>query len=463
MLNKETSNSLKIPEYCFRRRNFKGEGELENSKLHAFTDECWDSPRITPNFGDENDNLLPNRTLSRVPRIYSLAEGDFEDFENKPEALKPLFDAVRESSSIDSEITIHAEEYIEPANDGYDYDDDDYDDDDEALTPLASSAARYRLYDIDWDEKLRLKKDEQISNIHEIQDDIKLKDADFCLLDSTGIKGPKEFETKQGKVIISEDGDFSFEFSDRRKLFTVKGGGCFVLVSDVIDKKRRFSGDSSFESADATNQEYNESKYHVSELPQQHLKRYIYGTHLCETIKSFIPKVKLKVPQEGTYFLMSNHLTFADFRAEFISNLSDQVLSAHLTNYQSTVIFTSKSGKRVELDKLILDKMGVFEEVDQAFEEIKYNDYLIKKSHEVSECGIKWSTIIKIWRLILDRLVDCKNLELKGLKAYSESLISSDVDLTLCESFSIGENCMMDWHIKKSVFENIFPIQVEKF
>ncbi|KAK9174332.1 hypothetical protein CmeUKMEL1_00405 [Cryptosporidium meleagridis] len=458
MLNKDAPNSLKIPEYCFRRRNFKVEGELEDSILHAFTDECWDSPRITPNFGDENDNLLPNRTLSRVPRIYSLAEDDFEDFVNKHDAPKPLFGVVRESSSIDSEITIHAEECIELAND-----DCDYDDYDEALTPLASSAARYRLYDIDWEEKSRLKKDEQISNGHEIQDNVKLKDADFCLLDSTGIKGPKEFETQQGKVIISEDGDFSFEFSNRRKLFTVKGGGCFVLVSDVIDKKRKVSDDSLLESADATNQEYNETKYHVSELPQQHLKRYIYGTHLCETIKSFIPKVKLKVPQEGTYFLMSNHLTFADFRAEFISNLSDKVLSAHLTNYQSTVIFTSKSGKKVEFDKLILDKMGVYEEADQAFEENKYNDYLIKKSHELSECGIRWSTIIKIWRLILDRLVDCKNLELKGLKAYSESLISSDVDLALCESFSIGGNCMMDWHIKKSVFENIFPIQFEKF
>ncbi|KAH8584947.1 uncharacterized protein ELE39_000898 [Cryptosporidium sp. chipmunk genotype I] len=456
MLNQEASKSLKIPEYCFRRRNLKGEGELESSELHALTDECWDSPRITPNFGDVNDHLLLNRTLSRVPRIYSLAEGGLENSRNKFEAFKPFFEIDRESSCIVSEIGIHAEECIKATNDNYDYDDDD-----DALTPLVSSAARYRLYDIDWDEKSKLK-DEQISKSHEIQDDIKFKDADFCLLDSTGIKGPKEFETQQGKVTITEDGDFSFEFSNRKKLFTVKGGGCFVVVSDTIDKKKMASTDSSSESTEMANQDYNESKYHVSELPQQHLKRYIYGTHLCKTIKSFIPKVKLKVLQEGTYLLMSNHLTFADFRAEFISNLSDQVLSAHLTNYQSTIIFTSRSGDRVEFDKLILDKMGVYEEVDEAFDEIKYNDYLINKSHEVLKCGIEWSTIIKIWRLVLDRLVDCKNLELKGLKAYSESLICSDVDSTFCESSSIGEICMMDWRIKKNAFEDIFPIQVEK-
>lgn len=456
MLNKEISNSLKIPEYCLKRRNLKGGGRLDKSEMHALTDEYWNSPRITPNFGGENDEPFLNRTLSKIPRIYLMTEGNLGNSVNAFEAFKPFFETERDSSSVISENRICNEEYTGNFNNDYDYDDD------ETLTPLVSSAARYRLYDIDWDEKSKLGKEKEHSKNHEIEDDTKLEDIDFCLLDSTGIKGPKEFQTQQGKVIITEDGDFSFEFSNRKKLFTVKGGGCFVVVSDTINNMGKIPDNSSFESTVLVNQKNNESEFHISELPIQHLKRYIYGIHLCETIKSFIPKVKLKVSQEGTYFLMSNHPTFADFRAEFSSVLTDRVISVHLTNHQSKIIFTSKNGHRIEFEKYVLDKMGVCEEVDQNFEETKYSDYLIKKSHEISEFGIKWSNVINIWRLILNRLVDCKHLELKGLKAYSESLISSKVDLTHCETSPIGELCMMDWHIKKSVFEDIFPVQVEE-
>ncbi|OII74582.1 uncharacterized protein cubi_00135 [Cryptosporidium ubiquitum] len=450
MLNQEVFNSLKIPEYCLKRRGVKGVGELEKSEVHALTDEYWDSPRITPNFGDENCNSIINQKLSRIPRIHPITRDKLENFGNTSGSPKPFFGTNRELSSIISKNRICNEDYIESFND------------EDTLTPLASSAARYRLYDIEWDEKSKFEKDKENSKNVEIEDSMKLEDADFCLLDSIGIKGLKEFETHQGKVTVTEDGDFSFEFSNRKKLFTVKGGGCFVVVSDIINNIRNISVNPSFESTGIASQKSNESKYHISELPPQHLKRYIYGVHLCETIKSFIPKVKLKIPREGTYFLMSNHSTFADFRAEFSSVLKDLVLSVHLTNYQSTIIFTSKSGKRIEFQKYVLDRMGVYEEVDQAFEEIKYNDYLIKKSYEISECGIKWSNIINIWRLILNRLVDCKNLELKGLKAYSELLISSEVDLIHSESSPFGEICTLDWHIRKNVFENIFPVQVEE-
>lgn len=453
MLNQKAPNSLKIPEYCLKRRNVKSRGGIDIPEIHTLTDEYWDSPRITPNFGDENDSHSLNQTMGRVPRIYLVTENELEDSIGVSKFPNHLMETIKESSGTLSGIRIPTD-YIEDTNYDYDY---DYDD---SLTPLVSSAARYRLYDIDWDEKLRLNKGNGYNQSLE-KYEIKLGDIDFRLLDSIGIKGPKEFETQQGKVTITKDGDFSFEFLGRKKLFTVKGGGCFVIVSDTINSPIKPSGPS-FESAGTTCQDISEIEYHISELPQQHLKRYLYGTHLCETIKSFIPKVKLNIPHEGTYFLMSNHSTFADFRIEFNPIISDNVISAHLTDYQSTIIFTSKSGYRIELDKYVLDRMGVYEEVDQTFEEIKYKDYIIKKSHEISECGVKWSTIINIWRLILNRLVECKKLELKGLRAYSETLINADIGLTLCENSPNVEINAMDWGIRKSIYDGIFPIQIEK-
>ncbi|KAJ1614643.1 hypothetical protein OIY81_378 [Cryptosporidium canis] len=456
MLTKEVYNSLKIPEYCIKRRNVKGGVEHDNPEVHKLTDEYWDSPKITPNFGDENDYISHNITINRVPRIYSLAEnesGHNLDIETK--FHKQVMKGGKESSAILSDIITPTDDYSENKSDY----DDDYDD---ILTPFISSAARYRLYEIDWDEKLRLNKGVGNSKSTNEYDEIKPDNISFRLLDSIGIKGPKEFETQQGKVVITENGDFSFEFSERKKMFTIKGGGCFVVVRNVMDSSRTTVSSNSLDSSEIVNQQSQEIIYHISELPQHHLKRYLYGIHLCETIKSFIPRVKLKVPQEGTYFLMSNHLTFADFRVEFSSTLSNKVISAHLTKNQSKIIFTSKNGYIIEFEKHILDKMGVYEEVDKTFEEMKYKDYISNKSREISDSEMNWSIVINIWRLMLNRLIECKQLEIKGLKTYSDGLICTEVDRSSIGNNPNQEINVMDWSIKKSIYDGIFPIQIEK-
>ncbi|KAF7457681.1 Serine/Threonine kinase domain protein [Cryptosporidium felis] len=444
-MNAKTENpaSLKIPEYFLKRRNNRRWEDCDISTAYDVTDNIWDSPRITPDFGDENESSFSNGMLNRVPRIYSANFDNPREISRSSIFLHTSFESDNEPSSAISESGIPIEEDL----------------DDGLLTPLVASGSRFRLYDVEWDEVSRSNKEchsQVIEQENKYTGDIEDK---FRLLDSIGIKGPKEFKTREGRVIISENGDFSFEFQNKEMLFTIEGGGCFIIVSECNKDPKSYPHE--FLNSGLGLKPFERYKYHINELPPQHLKRYAYGIELCETIKSFVPKVKLKVPREGTYFLMSNHPTFADFWAEFGSR-SGNIVSVTLVDSQSRITFSLINGHRIEFERRVLDKMGVYEELEVTFNSLEHTEYLAGKTNEIFKYGSNWPEIIATWKLILSRLLECKQLELDGLRTYSEQIRNSnyisEVQRKEGPDYRIQKS---NWQFRKKIFEEIFPIQAK--
>ncbi|KAH8739666.1 hypothetical protein FG386_001223 [Cryptosporidium ryanae] len=466
---KEGSIFLKVPDYFIRRKaKTSGLSEIKESRVSIpdenvnqqnlqitnntdYSDNLWDSPRVTPEFGAVDlasknySKANEGDVLNRVPRIKHIIENTEQDFgagNNGEYELEYEGTSEYVECGIRSELVTQSK--IENLNCDYSasrskcYDDfnhleiEEYDDSD-IPAPLISSAPRFRLYDIEWDEKLRSfnrlpenishfqgeKNEEDNINCNLFNEEQGLSLNNNHILDTIGIKGPKIFETEKGEITISEDGDFSFEFLGKEKLFTIKGGGCFIVIKNGKHVQ-----------AESESLGEEEQVIHINDLKGGNLRRYMYGVRLCETIKSFIPKVRLKVLDEGTYTLMSDHPSYPSFQAEFSSfGGADypSILKVNFLSGQNQVVFVHNSGiketknSEILIERSLLEKLGVCEEAYLELNDPEKNEYILEKTHQISICGLKWSVILRAWRLSLARLLECRQLELKGLENIMEN------------------------------------------
>ncbi|KAH7647184.1 hypothetical protein FG379_002875 [Cryptosporidium bovis] len=510
---KDGSTLLKIPDYCIGRRKkvsgltaieervvgIKSENRHVNQQSSQITnkvygDNLWDSPRVTPNFGivevgpKSESKKNGNNVLNRIPRINYVSENIEQNFsagDNENSELDFEEPSGFVGCNVKSEpVTYPGTEHLDYGcsalgSRGCDENDFNYNEIDEyedfdIPAPLVSSAPRFRLYDIEWGEKLRSSnifseridhyQDEGKGNKEGNHNcDLLCGEQEIFLnknhiLDTIGIKGPKVFETENGEVTISEDGDFSFEFFGKEKLFTIKGGGCFITIKN-----------GKYDQPYSDNNEEAEQVFHINDLKGGDLRRYTYGVRLCETIKSFIPKVKLKIAGEGIYTLMSDHPSYPSFQAEFISFHgvdNSNILKVSFLSGQDQVVFIPSQGMKkvkepkVIIERSLLEKLGVCGEADLEFDDPEKNEYIVEKTHQISSCGLKWSAILRAWRLSLSRLLECRQLELKGLEKYSRLL--DGLPEYIFEDTDNFTTSTVSWKMRKKTYEEVFPIIVER-
>ncbi|KAL7067825.1 hypothetical protein ACR3K2_17340 [Cryptosporidium serpentis] len=454
---------LKLPKrYMYKHKNCTINTDLVSSSLdYSYeinrsnalkVENVWDSPRITPNFGDE-DGKFNGSIANTIPK--TIIPDIYINLINDNDQIYETFDEVGEAKIVGilnsklSRVNSERNRYGLNTNDCSR---------DINLSPLLYSTPTYRLYDLK-----RIQNKNQLTAINispniwmsdsstdHVSSFLPLQKKSISLLDTRGILGPQTFLTSSGSIHISKDGDFSFEYSNGKKNFIITGGGCFIIIKDKRNDK-------------------SDIICHVSQLTKYHTQRYIYATELCNTLKSHIPRVRLTT-KEGIFELMSNDTPVSDFHCMFNQGYSSKFQKVVIISSTQEVTFFIEQEELSLTVKTSLLELVLYSDKFNKCSNQYYEEQLLEVLKQLEHLKAEWTQLLTIWRLTVTRLEYCRRLEAKGFQEYhniTKSLIKKR-QLYLNESDHGLSNINADkeefqqtlWAIQKEAMEATFPIIV---